>query len=188
MTKRSRKRRAEKAAAKKATVLGSEKRRPLPLVALIALAAVLVCGVVLFIALRPKQASSLSGASAYDPSVSDVTYEAALFEDGKARHFGYTTSDGTSIRYFILKSSDEVIRAAFDACDVCWPHDKGYYQEGDTMVCRNCGRRFASHLINEVRGGCNPAPLARTVENGKVVIQVQDILPGRQYFDFAGLG
>jgi uncharacterized membrane protein len=54
------------------------------------------------------------------------------------------------------------------------------------MVCRNCGRKFASVLVNEVKGGCNPAPLKRTVDNGKLVIQVQDIQEGRQFFDFAG--
>ncbi|MEJ2476339.1 MAG: DUF2318 domain-containing protein, partial [Desulfobacterales bacterium] len=90
------------------------------------------------------------------------------------------------IRYFILKSSDGVIRAAFDACDVCWPAGKGYYQDGDVMVCRNCGRRFASVLVNEVQGGCNPAPLKRSLQGERVVIRAQDILEGKQYFDFTG--
>jgi uncharacterized membrane protein len=79
-----------------------------------------------------------------------------------------------------------VIRAAYDACDVCWPAGKGYYQDGDDMVCRNCGRRFASVLLNEVQGGCNPAPLTRHVDNGQVVIRIEDILAGKRYFDFKG--
>ena len=78
-----------------------------------------------------------------------------------------------------------LIRAAFDACDVCWPSGKGYYQDGDVMVCRNCGRRFASVKINEVKGGCNPAPLKRTITGDKLVIQTSDILAGKQYFDFS---
>jgi len=102
-----------------------------------------------------------------------------------ARHFQYKADEGMSIKYFVLKSSDGVIRSAFDACDVCWPAGKGYYQEGDVMVCRNCGRKFASVLVNEVKGGCNPAPLTRTVGNSEVVIQVEDILAGKQYFDFS---
>jgi uncharacterized membrane protein len=116
---------------------------------------------------------------------SQVSLPASLFADGKARHFEHVAGD-FKIKYFVLKSSDGVIRAAFDACDVCWPAGKGYYQEGDSMVCRNCGRRFASVLVNEVKGGCNPAPLNRQVENGKVIIEVKDILDGRQYFNFAG--
>jgi uncharacterized membrane protein len=111
-----------------------------------------------------------------------VTYPAGQFDNGKARHFDYRTPEGVKVRYFILKSSDGVIRAAFDACDVCWREDKGYEQKGDVMVCRNCGRRFLSTRINEVSGGCNPVPLARKVEGGKVVIAVADILQGRRYF------
>ena len=112
-----------------------------------------------------------------------VTYPVATFADGMARHFEHQHGDIT-IRYFILKSSDGVIRAAFDACDVSWPAGKGYYQEGDTMVCRNCGRRFKSVLVNEVKGGCNPAPLKRQIEGQNLVIQVDDIRKGQQYFDF----
>ena len=77
-----------------------------------------------------------------------------------------------------------MIRAAFDACDVCWREGKGYEQKGDFMICRNCGRRFASVRINEVQGGCNPAPLARAIRGDSVVLQVKDILEGGKYFAF----
>ena len=135
-----------------------------------------------------SQSGSNTAATASTPLSSTstaVTFPASLFEDGKARHFEHVDGKFT-IRYFVLKSSDGVIRAAFDACDVCWPANKGYYQEGDYMVCRNCGRKFASVLVNEVKGGCNPAPLNRTLESGKLVIQVKDIQEGRQFFNFAG--
>ena len=113
-----------------------------------------------------------------------VSYPVDMFADGKARHFEHK-HENLTIRYFILKSSDGVIRAAFDACDVCWPANKGYFQQGDNMICRNCGRRFASVLVNEVKGGCNPAPLTRRVEGNNLVLQVKDILEGKQYFDFS---
>ncbi len=114
-----------------------------------------------------------------------VTYPVAMFADGKARHFDF--KDGAhTIRYFVIKSSDGVLRAAFDACDVCWRAGKGYYQEGDVMVCRNCGRKFASTKVNEVKGGCNPAPLNRRVEGDQLVIENDDIRAGKGYFDFKG--
>jgi len=119
--------------------------------------------------------------------VTQVTYPEKTFADGKARHFTHKTEDGVTIRYFIIRSSDGVIRAAFDACDVCWPENKGYSQKGDFMVCKNCGKQFPSARINEVSGGCNPAPLHRKVENGNVIIQVSDILQGKRYFDFRGV-
>ncbi|MCF8033780.1 MAG: DUF2318 domain-containing protein [Desulfarculaceae bacterium] len=111
-----------------------------------------------------------------------------LFADGKARHYEHRLADGITVRYFVIRSSDGVIRAAYDACDVCWPSGKGYYQDGDVMVCANCGRRFPSVSVNEVKGGCNPAPLRREVRGEEVIIRVADIEQGRGYFDFSKKG
>jgi uncharacterized membrane protein len=124
--------------------------------------------------------------SAVHAQPADVTYPESTFKDGKARFYQYKTKDGITIKYFIVKSTDGVIRSAFDACDVCWPEGKGYEQKGDFMVCRNCGKKFATTRVMEVQGGCNPGPLARKVEGGNVVIKVEDILKGRRYFDFKG--
>lgn len=115
-----------------------------------------------------------------------VIYPVATFNDGKARFYEYKTPDGIVIKYFIFKSSDGVIRAAFDACDVCWEAGKGYQQKDDFMICRNCGRRFHSTKINEVSGGCNPAPLTRKIQDGRVVIDTKDIFSGKRYFNFKG--
>ena len=114
-----------------------------------------------------------------------MVYPVSRFDDGKARHYEYK-ADAFTIKYFIIKSSDGVIRAAFDACDVCWPAGKGYFQQGDVMVCRNSGRKFASVLVNEVKGGCNPAPLTRTVKDDQLIIEVKDIIEGKRYFNFSG--
>lgn len=171
----------EKQAAKKATVLaaGKKEKKILPLIIIPAGIFILVItGVYIFNYLaRPK-------AVAYGK---EMVQPVSLFEDGKARHFQLDTKDGLTIKYFVIKSSDGVIRAAFDACDVCWPSGKGYFQEGDYMVCRNCGKRFASIKVNVIKGGCNPAPLTRKVVGENLVIQVKDILgEGRKYFNFSG--
>jgi uncharacterized membrane protein len=176
-----------KTAAKKAAVLGTEKKSRLPLFALI-VGAPLILGIVYYYMTGTgtgtgTKAIAVSSQTVSGGLTSQVTYPASMFDDGNARHFQYS-SNGVTIKYFILKSSDGVIRAAYDACDVCWPAGKGYYQSGDDMVCRNCGRKFASVLVNVVQGGCNPAPLNRKVENGNVVIQINDILNGKQYFNF----
>ena len=128
--------------------------------------------------------ASLTTANATSASATQVTYPEKTFGNGKAQFFTYKTDDGVTIRYFIIKSSDGVIRAAFDACDVCWQANKGYTQNGDFMVCKNCGRKFPSARVNEVQGGCNPAPLVRKMENGNLIIQVADLLQGKRFFDF----
>ena len=174
----------EKIAAKKAAVLGTEKKNNMPLLIAV-IGAVLLAGAAAFYVTQGGESGTATASSPFASTSTIVSFPVSLFEDGKARHFEHV--DGNfSIKYFILKSSDGIIRAAFDACDVCWPAGKGYYQEGDHMVCRNCGRRFASVLVNEVQGGCNPAPLNRSMENGKLIIQVKDIQQGRQYFNFDG--
>ena len=96
-------------------------------------------------------------------------------DDGKAHYFKAKADDGTMVTFFVLKSKDGVIRAAIDACDVCYRSGKGYAQDGDFMVCKNCGQRFASSRINVVKGGCNPAPLNRQVEGQHLVINMTDI-------------
>ena len=115
-------------------------------------------------------------------SSNDITVPVSTFDDGKAKYFSYKAPSGKTIKFFALKSSDGVIRAAFDACDVCYQSKKGYRQEGDFMVCNNCGQRFASVRVNEVKGGCNPSPLERKIEGENLVIAVADILTGSKYF------
>lgn len=95
--------------------------------------------------------------------------------DGKAHFFRTQANDGTTVVFFTLKSGDGVIRAAVDACDVCYRSGKGYRQEGNFMVCENCGMKFRSDRINDVSGGCNPAPLKRAVEGDHLVIDMRDI-------------
>ncbi len=105
----------------------------------------------------------------------------AHVDDGKAHYFQHKVNDST-VKFFVVKSSDGVIRAAFDACDVCFPAKKGYSQDGDFMVCNNCGQRFHSSRINVVKGGCNPAPLTRQVVADNLVIRVEDVSSGARFF------
>ena len=115
------------------------------------------------------------------PAGGDVKIALADVNDGKAHFYSYDAG-GTEVKYFVLKSSDGTVRAAFDACDVCFAQKKGYHQEGDEMVCNNCGRRFPSTKINEVQGGCNPSPIERTVKGQDLVIQTAALQTGVQYF------
>ncbi|MDO3379365.1 DUF2318 domain-containing protein [Geoalkalibacter halelectricus] len=127
----------------------------------------------------------LGGGSGGYPAVAAqngmVSIPAAQVSDGKAHFFSFRDGNAT-INFFVLKSSDGVIRAAFDACDVCFRDRLGYRQDGDSMVCIACNQRFASTQINELKGGCNPAPLDRVVRDGMVLIAEADIKAGVGYF------
>jgi uncharacterized membrane protein len=182
MSKKNSKHKSDKRTPKKATVLEAGKKENMKSMITVIGIAVVVTGLLFFLYKDNNNASDQK----YQPKMQNSRYifDARVFDDGVARHFQHRTGD-IVINYFVLKSSDGIIRAAYDACDVCWREGKGYYQDGDDMVCRNCGRKFPSVLVNEVKGGCNPAPLKRQVTNGKVVISIKDILQGRQYFDFS---
>ena len=114
-------------------------------------------------------------------SSGDVKIALAKVNDGKAHFYSYDAG-GVQVKYFVLKSSDGVVRAAFDACDVCFAQKKGYHQEGDEMVCNNCGQTFPSNRIGETKGGCNPHPLARRIEGQYLVVRKADIAERKDYF------
>ncbi len=116
------------------------------------------------------------------PAAADIRIPVADIGSGKAKFFDYTTSDKRPVRFFAVKSSDGVYRAALDACDTCFHAKKGYHQEGDDMVCNNCGLRFPSAKINEVAGGCNPVGLARTLEGDSLVIKASELEKSKSYF------
>lgn len=111
----------------------------------------------------------------------EIRFDVADVSDGKAHFYSYQDGNKT-IKFFIVKSPDGIVRAAFDACDVCFSAKKGYNQEGEFMVCNNCGQKFHSNRVNVVEGGCNPAPLKREKKDEQLVIKVADLLPGSRYF------
>ena len=128
--------------------------------------------------------SDAGGSKVLKPVAGQLQIPLAKVSDGKAHHYQVKADDGTMVTFFVLKSRDGVIRAAIDACDVCYKAGKGYFQDGDFMVCENCGQKFASNRINVVKGGCNPAPLNRVVKGDKLVIEMKDINANKWYMKY----
>ncbi|MHB0857117.1 MAG: Fe-S-containing protein [Anaerolineae bacterium] len=122
-----------------------------------------------------------SSSTNVSPADGVVRVPTAGLEDGRARFFTYAAAE-TTVAFFVVRSADGVVRTALDACDVCYAERLGYRQEGDAMVCNNCGTHFPSTRINEAQGGCNPSPLAHTIDGGSVIIQVVDLEAGARYF------
>jgi hypothetical protein len=80
-----------------------------------------------------------------------VTEEAAFYP----YQFGDTYMEVIAIR-----ASDGTVRTAFNTCQVCFDSGRGYYkQDGDVLVCQNCGNRFTIDQIEVIKGGCNPVPI-----------------------------
>jgi uncharacterized membrane protein len=178
---------AEKSASKKEAILKTEKKSQSPLRTLVVVAVVVIGGLAFYLFQTGFDSKPQARTPSVQPEVTatEVSFPLQAFADGNAQYFQYPVGNGITVRFFILRSSDGIVRAAYDACDVCWREGKGYYQDGDFMVCRNCGQRFASVKVNEIKGGCNPAPLNRTIVGDKLVIKIADIIQGSQYFDLA---
>ena len=62
-----------------------------------------------------------------------------------------------------------------DACNACYHAKLGYHQNGDLMVCNNCGMAFKSTDIEKVAGGCNPIPVRKNADGGTVVLKARDL-------------
>lgn len=145
--------------------------RTIVLVAVVGLA--VVAGLYLFSTAR----SAAQGRQVTAANVSQgvIAIPLADLDGGQAKFFDYVTTSNKPIRFFAIKSSDGVYRAAADACDVCFRSKMGYHQEGDDMVCKKCGRHFPSKDVNVITGGCNPDGVPATVQGNKLLIATADL-------------
>lgn len=142
----------------------------------------LVAAIAYVVASERRPRIDVSSATTVTFPPGDVRLDAAQFSDGQVRFYRYQMASGKEIRFFVIRSSDGVIRAALDTCDVCYRARKGYRQVGDAMVCNNCGKAFSSAAIDVVQGGCNPVPLERTVDGTKILLTAAALETGVAYF------
>jgi uncharacterized membrane protein len=142
-------------------------------------------GLSLLVAVTVAFSFSIPGMGKYEkvkPVNGVVTVAASKVSDGKA-HFFTLVDGGKELNFFIVKGSDGVIHTAFDACDVCFREKKGYVQQGDQMLCKNCNQKFAIARIGAASGGgCNPSHLPAKVDGANVRISVLDLKTGARFF------
>ncbi len=115
------------------------------------------------------------------PENNEIKIAIKKVSDGRP-HYYKVPVNGRDIKFFLVMSNDGVVRAAFDACDVCFPEGKGYRQEGDHMICNNCGQQFHESMINVIKGGCNPAPIDRIFDQSRVYISMDSLEQGAMFF------
>ncbi len=59
-----------------------------------------------------------------------------------------------------VRAPDATIRTALNTCQICYSSGRGVYtQQGDVLVCNNCGNRFKVSQVERIKGGCNPVPI-----------------------------
>lgn len=109
--------------------------------------------------------------------VKDITEQAAFYP---------VTVDGVKMEVLAVKAPDGTIRTAFNTCQVCYDSGRGYYvQEGNVLVCQNCGNRFRTSDVEKVKGGCNPLPIMpedKTVDETTITIPVEVLRQAKEFF------
>jgi hypothetical protein len=107
----------------------------------------------------PAAKSAASGtAAAATPGSGGITIVKSEITE-TASFIPYETN-GTKMEVVAVKAPDGTIRTAFNTCQVCYDSGRGYYkQEGDVLVCQNCGNRFKISQVEKEKNGCNPVPI-----------------------------
>lgn len=139
----------------------------------IAVAAIIIIGLAIFVKsgfLGGNEKSSASAGGDVIIKKSEIT-ETVKF---------YPTSAGNKrMELLAVKASDGTIRTAFNTCQVCNGSPRAYYkQEGDVLVCQNCGNQFSMDMIEQQRGGCNPVPIynENKTDNGENIIVSKEFI------------
>lgn len=177
---------------KKARVLGGETvSRKTPVVIAIAVV-LLVAGIFAFRSsgskaggmMRMDASRSARPDSAYAP-VQAAGGEIRIAEDslqgGAASYYRYGDGEKT-VKFFILRAADGTVRVAFDACTACYHAKLGYRQDGEAMICNNCGMGFRSTDVGKITGGCSPIPVEKRTDGKLIVLKVKDLEAGAKYF------
>ena len=126
-----------------------------------------------------SQGASIKSVAAKDGM---ITVDVSKLPQMGSQHYRYQ-EDAQIVRFFVVRDGQGIVRAAVDACDVCWRSGKGYVLRDGAMLCVNCGMRFAMARIGRASGGCNPHPFRFTVENGSVVIATEELMrEGASFF------
>jgi uncharacterized membrane protein len=114
---------------------------------------------------RPSPAQSLAAVNdEVEIPLSDLT-------DSSLHYFTARVGNDT-VRFLVIHKTNGDYATALDACQICGA--KGYRQEGQNVVCRNCGAVIYIPSIGE-KGGCNPIQLKSRVEGGEVIVNLADL-------------
>jgi high-affinity iron transporter len=84
-------------------------------------------------------------------------------------HFYTADVENSVIRFLVIHKLNGDYAVALDACQICGT--AGYRQEGQSVICRNCGAAIYIPSIGQ-SGGCNPINVKSRVEGGVVIVDL----------------
>jgi uncharacterized membrane protein len=102
----------------------------------------------------------------------EIIIAVTAIEDGHLHRFAWTASDGTEVRFIVIKKGASAYGVGLDACDICGA--TGYYERKNEVICRLCDVVMNKSTIG-FKGGCNPVPLAYSLRSGNMVVLTEDL-------------
>jgi uncharacterized membrane protein len=133
-----------------------------------------VCSVLSFTVLRSynERGVVLSPAEPMTIAGDEIRIPLERVEDGHLHRFAWNASDGTEVRFIVIRKSAAAYGVGLDACDICG--NTGYYERKDEVICRLCDVVMNKSTIG-FKGGCNPVPLAYGVRDGAMSVLLEDL-------------
>ena len=107
-----------------------------------------------------------------------VDIPVAQLKDHKLHHY-QVEAGGAEVRFIAIIDSSDTVRVGLDACQICG--DQGYYQQGQNVICRNCGSAIYIPTIGSA-GGCNPVHIDYLVQNNVLTISRAALDGAARYF------
>ena len=107
-----------------------------------------------------------------------VQVPVAQLKDHKLHHYQVEAA-GAEVRFIAIIDSSDTVRVGLDACQICG--DQGYYQQGQNVICRNCGSAIYIPTIGSA-GGCNPIHIDYLVQNDMLTISRAALTKDARYF------
>jgi high-affinity iron transporter len=120
-------------------------------------------------------------------------------DDGTLHRYSLK-QDSIEIRFLVLRTGLSSYATMFDACRPCYNYGK-FYISGDNIVCSQCGAAYPLSRVSKLSQteadgrssaeavdlsedtGCLPIYLPSRIENGTILISLDDLQSKREYFE-----
>ena len=120
-----------------------------------------------------------SAEGGFRDAVLDDNGDIVIQEADITKNASYINYDagGVTVQFLAVRAGDSV-RLAYNTCQSCSPSPRAYFvQDGDKLICQNCGQTFAAENVGQGGYGCNPAAVPNVVrEDGTITIPAASAL------------
>lgn len=111
----------------------------------------------------------------YEDAGDKIIIPLNLVEDGHLHRYALAGKENpkTEIKFLVVrKPNSNSYGLGLDACEICGV--AGYIERKDEVVCKKCDVVMNKATIG-FKGGCNPIPFDYKVEDGKIIIEKEEL-------------